>query len=58
MLTFEDFFIDFLAALGPDLNEEGAPINSLQVRVDNLYQDGDILTLFVVCRTILYSDDV
>jgi hypothetical protein len=58
MLTFQDFFINFLAALGPDLNEEGTPVNSLQVRVDNLYKYGDVFTLFVVCRTMLNTDDV
>jgi len=58
MLTFQDFFIDFLAALGPDLDEEGTPINSLQVRVYDLYQDGNIFTLFVVCRTLLDNYDV
>jgi hypothetical protein len=58
MLTFQDFFINFLAALGPDLDEEGTPVNSLQVRVDNLYQYGNEFTLFVVCRTMLNTDDV
>jgi hypothetical protein len=58
MLTFQDFFIDFFTALGPDLDEKGTPINSLQVRVDDLYQDGNIFTLFVVCRTLLHNDDV